>query len=282
VVSQSLQEICCCMGQPVAGNPAQYVMEKAFTGAGLDWRYLTLEVPPGALEDAIRGLRAFGFQGANVMLPHKAMVTAYVDELSEVAELAGAVTCITRQEERLVGENADGKGLLKSLQEVTEPTGKQVVLLGAGSAARAVAVELSLAGAAGITVVNRSEAAATDLVERLRGRFDVAAESVVIDGDYAVAAETDILINATPIGIGDADARVPIDMATLPSALVVADLAYNPPETRLLRDAADRGCTTVDGLGMLVNQVLLVFHLWTGLDADTGAVREAIEEFLGL
>ena len=214
VVSQSLQEICCCIGQPVGGNPAQYVMEKAFAGAGLDWRYLTLEISPEGLDDAIRGLRAFGFHGANVMRPHKATVTAYLDELSEAAELAGAVTSITRQEDRLIGENTDGKGLLRSLQEVTEPTGKHVLLLGAGCAARAIAVELGLAGAAEITVVNRSAAAADDLVERLRGRFDMAAESVVMDGEYAVAAGTNILINATPIGLGDADARVPIDTAT--------------------------------------------------------------------
>ena len=155
--SDSLQEIVCCMGQPVAGNPTQFMMEHAFADAGLDWRYLTLEVPPESLADAVRGLRAMGFKGGNFTIPHKVAVIEHLDGLSEAAELMGAVNCINRDaNDQLIGENTDGKGFVQSLREVTDPAGKKVVILGAGGAARAIAVEVGLAKAAEITIVNRT------------------------------------------------------------------------------------------------------------------------------
>jgi len=250
--------------------------------AGLDWRYLTLEIGPESLADAIRGLRAFGFRGANVMAPHKGPVREHLDDLSDAARLIEAVSCVNRQDDRLIGENTDGKGFMGSLREVTDPAGKRVVVLGAGNAARAIAVELGLAGVAEVTVVNRSEPRAADLVRLLSSRVGIASKLVVLEGDFAVAEETDILVNATPIGMGDGEARGPLNMKTLRAGQVVADVVYNPPETRLLREAAQRGCKTIDGLGMLVHQALVIFKIWTGLDADAGTVREALEEFLGL
>ncbi|MCU0879716.1 MAG: shikimate dehydrogenase, partial [Pirellulaceae bacterium] len=154
--SASLQEIVCCIGQPVAGNPTQYMMEKAFVAAGLDWRYLTLEVPPEKLADAVCGLRALGFKGANFTIPHKVAVIPLLDELSPAAEMMGAVNCVNRVGDKLVGENTDGKGFVQSLREFGELTGKRVVVLGAGGAARAIAVELGLSGVGEITIVNRS------------------------------------------------------------------------------------------------------------------------------
>ena len=110
---QALQEIVCCLGQPVAGNPTQYMMEKAFVAAGLDWRYLTLEVPAEKLADAVRGLRALGFRGANFTIPHKVAVIPLLNELSPAAELMGAVNCIKRDGDKLLGENTDGKGFVQ-------------------------------------------------------------------------------------------------------------------------------------------------------------------------
>ncbi|HWB13285.1 MAG TPA: shikimate dehydrogenase [Pirellulales bacterium] len=278
--SSSLQEICTLFGQPVAGNPTQYMIEKAFAHHGLDWRYLTLEVAPEDLADAVRGMRAMGFRGGNITKPHKVAVVPYLDRLSDAAALMGAVNCIVREDRQLVGENTDGKGFLRSLAALVDPAEKRVVLLGAGGAARAVGVELALAGAAGITVVNRTQERGQQLVDLLTSRLP--AELVVWSGEYAIPGEAQIVINATSIGMNDPDARVPVDFAAAAKQIVVADVVANPPDTRFLAEAREHGATTLDGLGMIVNQAAIAFQLWTGIEPDTTVMREAVEEFLGV
>jgi shikimate dehydrogenase len=281
-MTASIQEIVCCLGQPVAGNPTQYMMEKAFAAAGLDWRYLTLEVPPEALADAMRGLRALGLRGANFTIPHKVAVLEYLDELSPAAERMGAVNCVHRVGDKLVGENTDGKGFLQSLREFGDPSGKRVAIVGAGGAARAIAVELALAGISHLTVVNRSEDRGRALAALLREKTSAEADFVRLEAEYAVPANADILINATSVGHSDAQARVPVAVDSLRPELIVADVIFNPPRTWLIRTAAERGCRTLDGLGMLVNQAVISFKIWTGVEPDAGVMREALEEFLEL
>lgn len=280
--NDSLQEIVCCMGQPVAGNPTQFMIEHAFVAAGLDWRYLTLEVPPESLEDAIRGLRAMGFKGGNFTIPHKVAVIQYLDGLSEAAELMGAVNCVNRLDDKLIGENTDGKGFVESLRVVTAPEGKKVTILGAGGAARAIAVELGLSQVAEITVVNRSLERGEELVKLLNERVNIPSKFVPWQGDYRVEAGTDIVINATSIGLGNATARVPLDYNSLQPGMVVADVIFNPPHTVFLTEAGSRGCKTLDGLGMLVNQGVIGFKIWTGVQPDPNVMREALEEYLEL
>jgi shikimate dehydrogenase len=270
------------LGQPVAGNPTQFMMERAFAAAGLDWRYLTLEVPPEQLGDAVRGIKALGFKGANFTIPHKVAVIPLLDSLSEAAELMGAVNCANRVENRLVGENTDGKGFVQSLREIADPKDKRVVILGAGGAARAIAVELGLSGVAGITIVNRGEQRGQALVELINSRVKVPAAFVKLAGDYAIDPATDVFINATSIGLGDRQARVPVDVKTLLPELIVADVIFNPAQTRLLREASDHGCQTLDGLGMLVNQAVIAFRIWSGRQPDALLMREALEEYLAI
>jgi shikimate dehydrogenase len=221
-----------------------------------------------------------GFRGGNFTIPHKVAVIEYLDGLSSAAQLMGAVNCVNRVDGKLIGENTDGKGFVQSLRTVTDPSGKKVVLIGAGGAARAIAVELGLCGAAEITVVNRSLERGQELVDLLNERVHVSAPLVILEGDYEVPPEAEILINATSIGLGSADARVPVAVDSLRPELIVADVIFNPPQTRLLRDAQERGCTTLDGLGMLVNQAVIGFKIWTGIDPDPAVMREALEEFL--
>lgn len=278
--SAPLQEVVCCLGQPVAGNPTQYMMEKAFAAAGLDWEYLTCEVSPERLADAIRGLRALSFKGANFTIPHKVAVIPLLDGLSPAAELMGAVNCVNRVGEKLIGENTDGKGFFQSLRELGDPAGQRVVVLGAGGAARAIAVELALGGVASITVVNRDATRGQSLVDLLRQRTKATAEFVALSGDYVIPPEASIFINATSIGLGDATAKVPIAADSLRPDLIVADVIFNPPQTWLIRTAADRGCKTLDGLGMLVNQAVISFRIWTGREPDAVVMRDALEEFL--
>ena len=182
----------------------------------------------------------------------------------------------------MVGENTDGKGFLQALAEVVDPRGKKAVILGAGGAARAIAVEIALAGASHITIVNRTPSRGQELADLLTNKVRVPTQSAPWEGDYAVPTGTDVLINATSIGLFEPDARIPLDINTLLPGMVVADVVFNPPETRLLRDAKDRGCKPLDGLGMLVNQGAIGFKIWTGIEPDTVVMREALEEFLGI
>lgn len=282
MLGSSLQEICAVFGSPVAGNPTQYMMEKAFAHHGLDWRYLTLEVAPEGLAEAVRGMRAMGFRGANITKPHKIAVVELLDRLSEAAALMGAVNCVTREEQELVGENTDGKGFLQSLRGIADPAGKRVVLLGAGGAARAIGVELALAGAAGIEVVNRSAERGQQLVDLLNTKTKTPATLTVWQGDYRLPLDADLVINATSIGLNDPEARVPVRWGDSAAQWVAADVVASPPDTCFLREAKDHGATVLDGLGMIVHQAAIAFRLWTGIEPDAGVMREAAEEFVAL
>jgi shikimate dehydrogenase len=280
VPTDQLQQIVCCFGQPVAGNPTQFMMERAFGDAGLDWRYLTLEVPPESLADAVRGLRAMGFRGGNLTIPHKVAVIPLLDRLSPAAEMMGAVNCLIREGDELVGENTDGKGFVESLKSLVDPTGKKVVLLGAGGAARAVGIETALAGAAQFTVVNRSVERGETLAKLIQEKTGVPTAFAHWEGDYLPPGDTNVLINCTSIGLNDPDGRVPVDFAAVPTTCVVADVVFNPAETPFLKSAKARGCKTLDGLGMLVNQGAIAFRRWTGVEPDRTVMRDAVEEFL--
>ena len=269
-------------GQPVAENPTQLMIESAFRHHGLDWRYLTIEVAPDQLGEAVRGMRAMGFRGGNCTIPHKLAVIPHLDRLGESAALMGAVNCIVRRGDELVGENTDGKGFLASLRELVDPRGKEVAILGAGGAARAIAVELALAGAARVTIVNRSRERGEALVRLLRERVQVAADFVPWSGDWRIPRSTAVLVQATSIGLyPEVDERVPLELSTLRPEIVVADVIPNPPATRLVRDARARGCKVIDGLGMLVQQGVIGFEYWTGIRPEAAVMRAALESVFG-
>ncbi|MFM7817020.1 MAG: shikimate dehydrogenase [Verrucomicrobiota bacterium] len=277
-----LSELVGCLSQGAAGNPTVAMVEAAFRHHGLDWRYVNMEVAPPDLAHAVLGARAMGFRGFNLSMPHKVTVIPHLDGLGESAALIGAVNCVVRRGHRLIGENTDGKGFLESLKAVQDPRGRRVVLFGAGGAARAVAVEVGLAGVDHITVVNRDETRGRDLVDTLRNRAHLNAEFVPWTGEFRLPANTDIVINGTSIGLYEPETRLPLDVTTLGPGMVVADVVFSPPQTRLLRDATARGCRTIDGLGMLVNQGVIGVRYWTGIDPDPSVMRHALEVAMGL
>ena len=277
-----LHELVGSMSQGAAGNPTVAMIEAAFAHHGLHWRYVNMEVTPANLGAAVRGAKAMGFRGFNCSLPHKVAVIQHLDGLGESAALMGAVNCVVRRGENLVGENTDGKGFLKSLESVIAPKGKSVVLFGAGGAARAIAVELGLAGTKRITIVNRSESRGAELVGLLRDKLKLDAELVVWRGDYAVPATTDIVINGTSIGLYAPEARLALDLNSLKPGMVVADVVFSPVRTRFLDDAAAQGCRAIDGLGMLVNQGIVGVQYWTGLIPDVAVMRKALESAMGV
>ena len=276
------QELTGVFGHPVAENPSQAMVEAAYRHHGLDWRYLTLEVRPEDLAAAVAGARAMGFAGFNCTIPHKVAVIEHLDGLGESAALMGAVNCVVRRGDQLIGENTDGKGFVTSLRELTDPAGKHLVLFGAGGAGRAIGVEMALAGARRITVVNRTTERGQALVDLLNQRTSTEAEFRVWEGDHCIPEDADIVVNATSIGLyPDLDARLALDVDTLRPELVVADVIPNPPRTRLVRDAEERGCRVIDGLGMLVAQGVIGIEFWTGTSPDPAAMRRALEEVFG-
>ena len=281
-MSSFKQELVGLFGLPVAENPTQVMVEAAFRDLGLDWRYVTLEVGPEALGDAVRGARAFGFRGFHCTIPHKVAVIEHLDRITEAAAVIGAVNCVLRSDGELVGENTDGKGFLRALRARFDPSGASVALLGAGGAARAIAVELLLAGARRLVVVNRSADRGRELADRLRTLARAAEiELSAWPGEYSVPTGIDLLVNATSIGLHpDGEARVPLDFSSVAPSTIVADVVPNPPRTRFLRAAEAAGCRTIDGLEMLVEQGALSVAYWTSREPDVTVMRAALAEAL--
>ena len=268
-------------GHPVAENPTIVMQEAAFKALNLNWRYLTIEVYPADLDDAVKGLRAFNMQGINLTIPHKVEVLKYLDDVAEDARLMGAVNTVRRDGDRLIG---DGKGFLHSLREdaKVDPSGKRVVVLGAGGAARAITVELALAGAAQITVVNRTAERGRELVKLLNDKTPTTADLVLWDSTYALPTGTEVLVNATSIGLfPDVTAKPDLDYDTITAGTTVCDVIPNPPHTPFLKEAEARRATTLDGLGMLVYQGAIGFKMWTGLDAPVEVMHQALAEVFG-
>ena len=258
------------LGDPVDGNPTGVMEEAGFAQAGLNWRYMTIRVLPGELDAAMAGVKAFHMRGVNLTMPHKIDVLKHMDALSEAARVIGAVnTVVCREDGTLFGENTDGKGFVQSLTDAGIPlTGAHVTLLGAGGAARSIGVECALAGAASVTVINRNAQRGASLVDTINAHIRAHAQYLPWQGTVAVPEGTDILINATCVGLHpDSDACPDVDFGTVTPDMVVCDVVFNPAETVFLRRAAERGARCVDGLGMLVNQGCINFTLWTGVPA---------------
>ncbi|WP_085317223.1 shikimate dehydrogenase family protein [Derxia lacustris] len=262
---------------PAAENPTVAMIEAAYRALGLDWRYLNCEVAPEQLGAAVRGARAMGWRGFNCSIPHKVAVIEHLDGLGESARIIGAVNTIVRRGDALIGENTDGQGFVQALRAVADPAGKTALVFGAGGAARAVAVELALAGVTRIGIVNRGRERGAALAELVARHTPAEARHLPWDGSFRIPPDTDLVVHATSVGLfPDVDAMPAIDVSTLLPTMVVADGIHNPPLTRLLRTARERGCAVADGLGMLVNQGVIGIRHWTGLEADPAVMRAAL------
>jgi shikimate dehydrogenase len=206
-------------------------------------------------------------------------VIPFLDRLNPAAEIIGAVNCVINHHGALIGDNTDGKGFLQSLASVHPIRGLDAVILGAGGAARAIAIELGLSGARHLTIVNRSPERGHALAGLVQDRTPATSTAVQWEGDYPVPGVADLLVNATPTGLfPDASALVPIDLDSLRPDMIVCDVIPNPPRTRLLQEAQRRGCTVLDGLGMLVNQGVIGIRLWTQREPDPRVMRQALED----
>ena len=276
-------ELVGAMGMPISENPTGVMMEAAFRSLDLPWRYELFEVHPDDLESAIAGMRALNFKGMNFTIPHKVAVLKHLDKVSPDAAIIGAVNTVRSEGRKLIGENTDGKGFLRALEDAkVSAVADHVVILGAGGAARAISVELALAGTKLITIVNRSEQRGIELVDLLNQKTETRAEFELWRGAYSVPADTSILVHATSIGLyPDIKMQPDLDFETLTGNMVVCDVIPNPPDTLFLKNAREHGAKTLDGLGMLVHQGAIAFKMWTGHDAPTEIMHAELIRVFG-
>jgi len=270
-------------GHPASENPGVVIQEAAFKDLGVkNWRFLTIDVEKDDLENAIKGLKAFKMKGINCTIPHKIEVLKYLDEIAESAKLIGAVNTIINKDGWLIGENTDGKGFMISLENSKiDPKDKKIVILGAGGAARAISVELALAGAKQITIVNRPEDRPIgDLLYKLLSET-LKIETIYVDwvDKFKVPSDTDILVNATSIGLYPNIDGIPnVDFDTVTSDMFVQDVIPNPAITPFLRQAEKCGARWQTGMGMLINQAALNIEMWTGKVPNKEVMKKAFEE----
>jgi shikimate dehydrogenase len=278
------------IGYPLGHSMSPAVFQAAFTAAAIDGRYEKWETAPDELQGRIDALRGDDFYGANVTIPHKEAVIALLDRLDETAERAGAVNTIVHEGDQLVGHNTDVAGFARALRDDAgfDPKGKRCGIIGAGGAARAVALALVDAGASIVLLTGRTPKKLDRIVAGLRGIEDTGTTITWThwgDGTFmTVLPSCELLVNCTPVGTkgSEAEGASPIDPQWLPKSGVVFDLVYNPPETPLLKTAKERGLKPVSGLGMLVYQAAESFRLWTGKDAPVEKMLAALGEALGV
>ena len=258
------------IGNPVAHSLSPVMHNQAFATTGYNGVYLTFRVTdPGT---AIKGIAALNFKGVSVTLPHKVAVMEYLDEVDETAARIGAVNTIVNKQGLLIGYNTDCSGALEALRTQTTIQGKSVALIGAGGAARAIGFGLVAAGGR-VTILNRTRVYGERLAADLQAQF--------LALDEWAPNHYEILINTTPVGMHPEADATPIPKADLSKDMVVMDIVYNPLETRFLKEAAARGCRTINGLDMFVFQGAQQFELWTGREAPVEVMRAAVLEALG-
>jgi len=273
-------KICALIGDPVEHSMSPAMHNAAFKKLGLDYVYIPFNVKPQGLAKAVEGLRALNVKGFNVTIPHKVAVIPLLDGLDPLAEKIGAVNTVVNTDSQLLGYNTDAEGFLKALLENgIQPEGKRTIVLGAGGASRAITYILVKKGA-GVTIVNRQQELdwAEDISRLIRR--DLRKEVRVCElGQLAKTIEnTDLLVNATSVGMSPAGGVSPVPAPLLRKISAVFDIVYNPIETRLLREAKAAGARTIGGVDMLAWQGALAFEKWTGQPAPLDLMRgEAVK-----
>jgi len=259
--------LCGIVLHPAGHTRSPAMHNAAYAALGLDAVFVAFDVRPAQLADALAGARALGVRQLAVSIPHKQAVLAHLDEVDDTARRIGAVNTVTLREGRLVGSNTDWIGVARALERETKLAGRRAVVLGAGGTARAAVFALLEHGAR-VCVLNRTPARAEALARELGAEAAGGLDSLA-------QRDFDVLVNTTSVGLRSEEAPVPA--AAQRAAAVVLDAVYDPPETRLLRDARARGARTVGGKWMLVEQAVEQIRLWTGKTAPSQVLADAFD-----
>ncbi len=275
MTSPALQEVVALLGCPAAGTPAQYLFERMIATAGLDWQFVTLDVQPERIADAIQGTAAMGFRGCLLSGTLRSAALSAVTTASPSATFAGGVSLIERQPAGPAGHMTDGRGVLEALRSHIDPAGMGVLIVGAGAAARATALELSLAGVGEILVCDRTPERATALVDALNGLAVAPASAIPWETAIAIPDRIRIVVAAVP---ADGSKSV-VSFSGLRPDLVVADLALVSQPAPLVSEARAAGACVIDGLEIHAARTAIDFHTLTGIETDTELLRDALDEF---
>lgn len=271
----------CMFGHPVAENPIDRMFDAVYAHHGLNWQFWKSDVQSAeALPAAIAGAKAMGFSGFCITVPYKIAAMAGLDDLDADVRTIGATNYVTFEQGRMVGHNNDGKGVVKAIQKVTPIAGKRVVMLGAGGAGRAMAVEIARAGAARLTIITRREGQGREVAELVTRATGVPTDWRLWQGTVAVPEHTQILMNATHLGAAPALEPVPVDWDSIANSATVVDVITNPRITPFLETARAKGCGVVDGVEMLVQLAMQIFAAWTGILPDESVFQDAVQRAL--
>ena len=262
------------IGNPVRRSLSPVIHNRAFKRMGVDAVYLAFEVEN--IKDALRGIRGLGIQGASVTLPFKARVIPWLDELDTFAGKIGSVNTIVNKGGKLIGYNTDWFGALKALEEKVALNGKKVILLGAGGAARAIAFGLKEKGCQ-VTIFNRSSERAAEVAAKLGCDYQSLSALSLMDGG---TLDAEILINATSVGMFPLESQTPIPKRVLKKGMIVMDIVYRPLQTKLLQEAREQGCQTIDGIEMLAYQGAAQLEIWTGQRPDIEQIKADLRQSL--
>ncbi|RKU37808.1 shikimate dehydrogenase [Candidatus Poribacteria bacterium] len=268
------------IGDPIEHSRSPQMHNAAFAKAGLDYVYVPFHVRPDDLARAIAGFKALNVVGINVTLPHKQAVIPYLTSISREAKLIGAVNTLTFLEDGIHGDNTDAPGVLRALEDdgnLSVPVGENVVVLGAGGAARAIVVAFALAGVASITIANRTTEKAIALAEEMQQKTGVSMHGMgLADARVADAVRQSTLLVNTATASMDLTQPLLISVDWLQPNAIIYDIVYTPPVTPLMAAAAARGCQTLGGIGMLIHQGAIAFEKWTGVIPCTQTMQQAL------
>ena len=270
------------LGHPVAENPIDRMFDAVYGHYGLPWQFWKNDIATEAdLALAVKALRPLGFRGMGITVPWKVAVIPLLDEVDDDVKAIGAANYLTIENGRLIGHNNDGKGVVKAIEKVTPLAGQRVVMLGAGGAGRAMAVELAWAGVAQLTLVTRRQEQGEEVAATVTRASGVPAVWQPWQGEVAVPAGTTLLMNATHLGCAPELEPVPLQWATVDPTCTVVDVITNPRITPFLATARERGCPVVDGVEMLVQLAMQIFQRWTGITPEEAVFQRAVAEALG-
>lgn len=269
------------LGHPVEHSLSPVMHNKGFQNLNLDFIYLCFDIKEESLNEAVQGLKAIGVRGFNVTMPHKKTIIQYLDGMSKEAELIGAVNTVVNDAGKLYGHNTDGKGYVRALvEEGISVKDKTIVMFGAGGASRSISVELALAGAKEIVIINRTVHKAVEICNMLNRNIPTCktqAKELNDENTREAIERADILINNTSLGMHPYEDQCIIkDENLLRADLIVSDLIYEPSKTALLKMAEKKGCKIINGLGMLVWQGALAFELWTGKKMPIDEIKQKL------
>lgn len=270
------------LGHPVAENPIDRMFDAVFAHYNLPWQFWKNDIATEAdLAKAVAALVPLGYSGMCVTVPYKVAVMPLLDAVDDDVRAIGAANYITIEQGRLIGHNNDGKGVVKAIEKVVPLRGQRVVMLGAGGAGRAMAVELAWAGAAQITLVTRREAQGREVAELVQRASGVPCSWQAWQPEVDVPEGTTLLMNATHLGCAPELEAVPVRWETVDPSCAVVDVITNPRITPFLATARERGCRIVDGVEMLVQLAMQIFERWTGISPEETVFQRAVAAALG-